>query len=191
MSTGAPPVTVALRQAGPSDAEALAALHVAVWRETYAALAPEAALIQLDEARRLPGWQAHLAETGKTGKTGAAAGTIVAEVDGALAGVLRYGPASQPALGAGGEIKHLYVAGVHAGRGIGRALMRAGFEAMRKAGVEEVRLAVVEGNEPALGFYKALGGAVTGRFRDAGPLWKSENLIVHWTLAPEEKEGGE
>jgi hypothetical protein len=45
---------IALRRAQQADAEAIARLHVQVWRETYRHLAPEAAFKALDEAVRLP-----------------------------------------------------------------------------------------------------------------------------------------
>ncbi|MEJ1991702.1 MAG: hypothetical protein P8X50_08305 [Maritimibacter sp.] len=93
------------RRAGPADAEGLAHLHVAVWRQTYAALAPAEALEMLDEANRLPGWQAALAPDAPK----SAGGTLIAELDGRAVGFVRYGPASQPELGDAGEVKHLYV----------------------------------------------------------------------------------
>jgi len=40
--------------ARPTDARAIAELHVAVWRTTYAELAPPEALERLDVAIRLP-----------------------------------------------------------------------------------------------------------------------------------------
>ncbi|MDQ2095806.1 GNAT family N-acetyltransferase [Rhodalgimonas zhirmunskyi] len=177
--------SLALRRAGPEDAGALCKLHVAVWRATYADLAPPKALAALDEAHRLPGWRAHLE------KVSEGEGTIMAEVAGALAGFVRYGPASQPELGHGGEIKHLYVDPAHAGQGIGRALLRAGLDALREVGQDVVCLAVVEGNIRALRFYKAMGGVEAGRFRDAGPLWKSENLILRWPVGERTERGME
>jgi hypothetical protein len=49
-----------LRDAVPADAEAITRFHVRLWRDTYRAIAPDAAMALLDEARRLPAWQAAL-----------------------------------------------------------------------------------------------------------------------------------
>jgi hypothetical protein len=46
-----------LRPASPADAETIARLHVAVWREVYRDLAPPDAFATLDEARRLATWR--------------------------------------------------------------------------------------------------------------------------------------
>ena len=55
-----PPKTasdIEIRSAKLSDADAIAAFHVRIWRETYAGIAPRAALDQLDELRRLTVWR--------------------------------------------------------------------------------------------------------------------------------------
>lgn len=165
-----------LRPAGPADADTIAALHVSVWRRTYARLAPPEAIARLDETARLPGWRAHLQDPGP------GAGTIVAEAECGLTGFVRYGPAGQPELEPGGEILYLYVDVSLARRGIGRRLLTAGFDALAQAGHAEAALAVVAGNTPAIAFYERLGGECTGRFRDAGPIWRSDNLIYRWKL---------
>jgi hypothetical protein len=41
-------------------------------------------------------------------------------------------------------------------------------------------LAVVVGNERAMGFYRRLGGREIGGFTDPGPLWRSENVVFAW-----------
>ncbi|MDK3017518.1 GNAT family N-acetyltransferase [Pseudodonghicola flavimaris] len=166
---------LSIRPAGPADAAAIAALHVAVWRLTYAGLAPPAAVARLDLAHRLPQWRAALAP-------GARGATLLALRDARLAGFVRFGPASQPELGEAGEIKHLYVDPACARQGIGRQLLSAAFDGLRRAGCAEAALAVVRGNDPALAFYRAAGGRPAGHFTDAGPLWRSENLILRWVL---------
>lgn len=167
---------VVLRPAGPSDAPEIARLHVAVWRATYAGLAPADAVARLDGAARLERWRAHLAAPGP------GAGTILALVEDRLAGFVRYGPAGQAELEPGGEIVSLYVDGAMAGRGLGRRLLYAGFDALEAAGFREAGLAVVAGNTRAIAFYERLGGVLSGRFRDAGPVWRSDNLVYRWTL---------
>ncbi|MBI1216946.1 MAG: GNAT family N-acetyltransferase [Rhodobacteraceae bacterium] len=165
---------VTIRRATAGDAEELTRLHVRVWRATYAGIAPASAVAALDEAHRLPGWRAALATPEAEGAT------LVAAAGGAIVGFVRYGPASQAELGPGGEVKYLYVDPDHARQGIGRRLMGAAFAALKAAGFSGATLAVVRENAPALRFYRALGGVQTGRFTDAGPVWQSDNLVLHW-----------
>jgi hypothetical protein len=39
---------------------------------------------------------------------------------------------------------------------------------------------VVDGNEPAIAFYDALGGTRVGEYTDAGPVWRSRNIVMAW-----------
>ena len=167
-----------LRRAGARDLDAIATLHVDVWRDTYAGIAPKAAFDLLTVERRRAGWTKALApESGQT--------VLLAEANGRLQGFVSAGAPSQAEIGDGadrGEIKHLYVA-IHAqGQGIGRQLLNAGFDALRADGCERAALSVVVENTPAQRFYAAQGGAATGRFTDAGPVWRSDNLIYSWPL---------
>ncbi len=166
---------VTLRPARADEAEALAQLHVEAWLDAHAGLAPAAAVQALDAARRLPAWQGYLANSSQH--------VLVAEHGGTLAGLVCFGPASQAALGARAEIKHLYVAASARKSGLGRRLLRAALRQLSEEGFAKVTLAVVEGNSAARGFYKACGGRETGSFTDAGPLWKSSNIIVVWELS--------
>ena len=166
---------VELRQALPADAADLARLHNARWQETYARLAPAEARERLDEAHRLAAWGRTLASD--------PTGTTVAEAGGQLVGFVQVGPASQAALGAGGEVKHLYVAAEAGGRGIGTRLLLHALDRLRGDGVDSAALAVVEGNDAALRLYLRLGGIAEGSFTDAGPLWRSRNRIVRFDLA--------
>ncbi len=161
-----------LRPARADEAEALAELHVAAWRDAHAGIAPAAATKALGVVSRLPVWQRYLADPAQT--------VLVAERDGTLAALVCFGPASQPELGHQAEIKHLYVAGSARQMGLGKTLLDAALARLAKDGYSKATLAVVAENEAARGFYRACGGQEVGTFSDAGPLWKSSNIIVEW-----------
>ena len=175
---GAPPPASGpeIRPARADEAEALAALHVEVWRETYRDLAPPEALRLLDEARRLPFWRATLA-----GEDPAAGALVAAEAQGLL-GLCAFAPGSHPAMAGAMEIKHLYVRRAARGGGLGARLLRETFARLRARGHAAAALAVVEGNAPARAFYAAQGGEEAGRFTDPGPLWRSATVVVRWRL---------
>lgn len=166
--SGAAPL---LRPARADEAEALARLHVAVWRATYRDYATPEAVALLDEARRLPAWQAAL------GAQTPGAAVWVAARDGAILGVVSVAPSAHPAFGGRLEIKHLYVALEAQGQGIGRRLLA---HVLDSAGPGGVALAVVRQNAPARAFYARMGGQEIGAFTDPGPLWRSDNIVVAW-----------
>lgn len=170
-------MTALIRHATPADAEALARLHTRVWRETYRDLAPPTAFAALDEARRLPHWQAALARP-------APYTAWLAEGPDGPTGLVSAGPPGDTAFGGRGEIRHLYVDPAAQGRGLGRALLRVAGAHLLAAGFPGFALAVVAGNAPARAFYARLGGAEGARFRDSGPLWRSENIVVGWDALP-------
>ncbi len=171
-------MTLLIRDAGPADADAIAALHLDVWRRTYRDLAPAAALQALDLAVRQRTWRGLLAAPKPDSVT------LVAEKDGILAGFAHGGAPGDPAYGDMGamlgEVKYLYVATAFARRGIGRRLLGALAGRLVGHGFRGIGLGVVVGNDPALAFYRALGGHVIGRYVDPGPLWRSENLLCAW-----------
>lgn len=164
-----PPI---LRPARPADAAALAALHVGVWRQTYAPLAPPQAVARLDEALRRRQWTAALADPDRE--------TWLAEGGGGLLGLVSAGAPTEPLFGARGEIKHLYVATEARRTGLGARLLEAGRAALAQAGFAGTGLGVVRENTPARAFYAAMGGREAGGYTDPGPLWRSDMVLVVW-----------
>lgn len=165
-----------LRVATASDRDAIAALHVDVWRATYRSLAPAAAYDALDEERRKPHWEELL------GREAESSLTLVAEEDDVLVAFGHASPGLHPAMDGAGEIVHLYVRPDRQGLGLGRWLFDELAAFLAERGSTEIRLAVVDGNVPAIAFYERLGGRCVGRFTD-GVLWRSENLVYAWSVA--------
>ena len=167
------PVSLAIRDAVPADAAAIAALHHAVWHQTYAPLAPPdlPALMKLES--RLVRWRGILDGPSHDH-------AFVAEAETALAGFVLMGPATDPAFGECCEIRHLFVRGDLQGRGLGRRLMAEAARRAQGLGFTRLGLGVVDGNRDAIGFYAALGGTRAGSYTDPGPRWRSHNLIFTW-----------
>ncbi|MEO0487055.1 MAG: GNAT family N-acetyltransferase [Pseudomonadota bacterium] len=164
-----------VRHAEAGEAPELAALHVRVWRATYGGLAPQVALHTLDEAKRLPVWEAAIAE--QRARVATHGDTIIAAAC--------FGPSTHAAFDGRCEIKHLYVDLVHQGHGVGQRLLSATLKACRVGFPERgVALAVVRQNDAARAFYKRQGGAEIATFTDPGPLWRSDNIVVAWDEAP-------
>lgn len=145
-----------LRIAEPKDIDSLARLHVAIWRDTYSELAPPEAFTALDVPRRKSFWQ------DKFDHPAAGQGIFIAEVEGELAGFSLASASSNPEFGDMAEIKFLYVSPEFKRQGIGRLLIAKAATHLADEGFKSAGLGVVEGNEPAIEFYRALGGGNPG-----------------------------
>lgn len=163
-----------IRLASLADAPAIAALHDRVWRETYRDLATPEAWEALTEDLRLIRWREILADPDPRRVT------LLAEDAGRL---LAFGTACAPTeaiFGGRGEVRWLHVAAGARRTGLGRRLMAALAGQLQAWGYDGCALAVVVGNDPALAFYRRLGGREIGGYADPGPLWRSENIVFAW-----------
>lgn len=140
---------VRIADARPEDARALAEVHVAAWRETYAGLLPDRALDSLSVPERTALWR-RVMEGG---------GWVIAARDGGrIVGFVSGGPARDTDLPAGtGEIMALYLLKAHHGRGHGKALFTAACRRLARDGCRGLALWVLAGN-PTRGFYRRRGG---------------------------------
>lgn len=164
-----------IRPAAVSDIEAIARFHVDSWRHAYRDLAPPAVFDIMTVERRRELWTRLLATS-----EAPAIHHLVAEVDGSLVGIGGAGAATHPAYGARGRVSLLYIAPDRQRQGIGRCLMHDLAMWLEGAGHAAAALSVVEGNAPAVAFYAKLGGRRVGSYQDAGPVWKSTNLVYAW-----------
>jgi len=169
------------RPAHKSDAADIAAFHLRVWRAAYHDFVPEPIVKKLDFQARLSYWNTKLDTTNPHQHT------LLAIEGTTLAGFICFGPPTDPVFGtlseSKSEIKHLFIDPEYQGQGLGRRLLFAGFEQLAKDGYETTDLAVTKDNKPAIAFYHALGGTITGQLTNAGPIWKSLDLIMSWNLA--------
>lgn len=153
---------VVVRPARPEDAPRLAEIHVVGWQQAYAGLLPSEYLDALTPQDRLPRWQEYLADPGSDPSAGTA--VLVAEIDGETVGFAMFGPDRDGLIGAG-ELFSLYVDPPRWGTGAGYALSHAIDARLDAAGIEIVRLWVLEGNARAVAAYERYGYVATGTRR--------------------------
>jgi ribosomal protein S18 acetylase RimI-like enzyme len=146
---------VSTRDAVPSDAPAIAHVHVETWRGAYAHAFPADYLAALDPARRARFWR----ETVERGDD-----VLVAERDGRVVGFASVGP-SPGDDGARGELYAIYVLPEAWGTGMGRELLTAAVDRLTARGFAEAILWVLEDNPRARRFYEAGGWRADGERR--------------------------
>jgi len=149
-----------IRRLRPRDAARLGQIESAAWRSAYAGILPERNLAAMTPQAQTGRWQARLRSRDDTVKLGLVeAGRLWAYLTG--------GPCRDIDLEGGfaGEVYELYVEPAQQGRGHGRALLDAGFEALTARGHRWGSLWVLERNIASHGFYERVGMLLDDRRR--------------------------
>jgi oligopeptide/dipeptide ABC transporter ATP-binding protein len=142
-----------IRPAAGGDADAMAEVFVAAWRQAYPGVVPDAVLAGLDHDR-IARWLAGLIEDRAEGEAD------VAVAGGRVVGFVRYGAGPEA-----GYVFGLYVHPAQAGHGIGRALLRHAEQRLHERGFGTVSLHVFEANERARRLYTKAGYTPDGSTR--------------------------
>jgi ribosomal protein S18 acetylase RimI-like enzyme len=148
-----------IRRATYEDAAAVAAVHVASWEGAYRGLVPDDVMDPRTVEERTRFWRGQLAAPPPRTRV------LVAEIDGAVAGFVDVGPATDDDVDdpdRTGLIHALYVDPAFAGGGVGRALLEAGERDLAERWFLGAVLAVLTGNARARRFYEAAGYRALG-----------------------------
>lgn len=171
-------MSIVLRRPGAGEAEALAALKLATFRETFvdggfAIPYPPADLAVFERDSYAPAKvAAELADPERA--------TWVAEAGGRLAGYAQVGPCKLPhrdVAHAHGELYQLYVRGDAQGSGLGRLLLDAALDHLAAARPGPVWLGVWSGNIRAQAIYARRGFAHVGGYRFPVGSWYDDEFI--------------
>ena len=150
------PAGLRFRAAGPGDAHAIAGLHAGSWQRHYRGAYSDAFLDNDVAGYLLPLWTERLASPDPRART------ILAEIDGAVAGLAHTLLGEHPAWGA--YLDNLHVAHGLKRQGIGaRLLALTGQEVVDWSPSSGLYLWVLEQNSDARAFYAARGGACVER----------------------------
>ncbi len=138
-----------IRHARPGDAEAIAGVHDASWRDAYRGVIPGGELERMI-ARRGPRWW-HSAILRGTG-------LLVLDFNRSVVGYATYGRNRVPSMPYSGEIFELYLTPEYQGLGFGRRLFNAARWELAAHNCLSTIVWALADNEKALGFYRRLGG---------------------------------
>jgi ribosomal protein S18 acetylase RimI-like enzyme len=143
---------VHIRRARPTDARAIAEVHVGTWREAYHGLLPASFLAGLSVETRERFWSSEL------GVTPTERMPWLAESGGQVVGFVSAGPArdvdARPEVG---EVYAIYVLPDCWDRGVGRDLLRHAESDLRSHGYSAATLWVLADNNRACRFYERSG----------------------------------
>jgi ribosomal protein S18 acetylase RimI-like enzyme len=147
---------IPLRPAKPTDARAIARVHVETWRTTYPGMVPDRTLIGMTVDSKAAAWRHSLAREDRREIV------LVAEVAGeGIVGFASCGPNRMPSLPFAGEVQTLYVLPDWQNRGIGRKLLQGCFARLGDNGFASAVVWVLADN-PARFFYERMGGRRAG-----------------------------
>lgn len=148
--------------AGPADAEALAHVHVAAWRETYRGLLPDAFLARMSETNHARRFRHELTHPRPHEVMLAAANAY---------GMFGYvaGGASRSHAEGEAEVATLYLLRASHGHGVGRRLLTDASRVLAAQGARSLVISVLADNVHARGFYEHLGGRADAPRREIGP----------------------
>jgi GNAT superfamily N-acetyltransferase len=141
-----------IREAQPADAGALARVHVASWRTTYAGIIPADFLARLSSSQREPFLQGTLTNPDPWRFN------LVAEEAGKIIGFASGGPERNNDPIYKGELHAIYLLADYQRRGIGRQLTAAVAARLLQQGMASMLVWVLADNRPARAFYERLGG---------------------------------
>jgi len=165
-------ILIDTRAARPDDAVALAEAHDEAWRNAYQGLIPGPELEKL-VARRGPSWWDTAIRRGSR---------ISLLIFGdEIAGYTNFGRNRAKSLPYAGEIYELYLKPEYQGLGFGRRLFIAAKRDLAQSGQTNLVVWVLSDNEPAVSFYRALGGRTIARSTERFGNKVLDKVAFAWT----------
>ena len=147
-------VVIEIRRAKAADAAAVAETHDEAWRTAYRGVIPGTELEKLI-SRRGPAWWESAIRKGSR--------VALLMFGDKMAGYANYGRNRARSLFYDGEIYELYLRPEFQGLGFGRRLFTATRRDLAQSGLKSLVVWALSENEPAVEFYRALGGRAVAR----------------------------
>jgi len=161
-----------MREAGPEDAPAVAALHAASWKSAYRGFAPADYLAGRVDGDLLESWTRALVAPPP------GSFLLLDEEGDSLRAFISIKLAVEPGYDA--FIYALHVDPALRGGGIGRHLLGAATQRLITAGHRSVALRAYDGNPGAIRFYLRLGGRIEGHGIDQIDAVDFPDTLIGW-----------
>jgi ribosomal protein S18 acetylase RimI-like enzyme len=147
-------VVIEIRRARAADADAVAEAHDEAWRAAYQGVIPGIELEKLIRRRGHDWWDSAIRKGSRV--------SILAFGD-KVAGYANYGRNRARSLFYDGEIYELYLRPEYQGLGFGRRLFTSAQRDLVQGGMKSLVVWALSDNDPAVEFYRALGGKAVAR----------------------------
>jgi ribosomal protein S18 acetylase RimI-like enzyme len=147
-------VLIEIRRARNSDAAAVAETHDEAWRAAYQGIIPGVELDKLIGRRGPEWWDSAIRKGSRI--------SVLAFGD-KVAGYANYGRNRARSLYYDGEIYELYLRPEYQGLGFGRRLFTSARRDLAQSGMKSLVIWALSDNDPAVEFYRALGGRAVAR----------------------------
>ena len=164
-------ILIEVRPARASDAPAIAATHDEAWRAAYQGIIPGAELEKLIN-RRGPNWWDSAIRKGSR--------VSVLSFGDRIAGYANYGRNRARSLHFEGEIYELYLRPEFQGLGFGRRLFTSAKRDLVQSGLKSMVIWALSDNEPAVDFYRTLGGRMVARSSESFGAKSLDKVAFAW-----------
>jgi ribosomal protein S18 acetylase RimI-like enzyme len=162
---------IEIRRAKPGDATAVAETHDEAWRNAYRGIIPGSELDKLI-SRRGPGWWESAIRKGSR--------IALLAFGDRVAGYANYGRNRARSLFYDGEIYEIYLRPEFQGLGFGRRLFTAARRDLAQSGLKSLVVWALSDNEPAVEFYRALGGRAVARSSEKFGVKTLDKVAFAW-----------
>ena len=164
-------VLIEIRRAKATDAAAVADTHDEAWRGAYQGVIPGVELEKLVTRRGADWWDSAIRKGSRI--------AILAFGD-KVAGYANYGRNRARSLYYDGEIYELYLRPEYQGLGFGRRLFSSARRDLAQSGLKSLVIWALSDNDPAVEFYKALGGKAVARSSERFGDKSLEKVAFAW-----------
>src|SRR5689334_24074281 len=164
-------ILIEIRRAKAGDAAAVAEAHDEAWRTAYQGIIPGAELRRLINRRGPVWWESAIRKGSRI--------ALLAFGD-RIAGYANYGRNRARSLFYDGEIYELYLRPEYQGLGFGRRLFTSARRDLAQSGLKSLVIWALADNEPAVEFYKALGGKAVARSSERFGGRSLEKVAFAW-----------
>ena len=145
---------IEIRRAKPSDASDVAVAHDEAWHAAYQGIIPGTELTKLVNRRGPEWWHSAIRKGSRI---------ALMQFGDTIAGYANYGRNRARSLYYDGEIYELYLKPEFQGLGFGRRLFTAARRDLAQSGLKSLVIWALSDNDPAVEFYRALGGRAVAR----------------------------
>lgn len=162
---------IEIRRAKMNDAPAVAETHDQAWRTAYQGIIPGNELNKLINRRGPDWWESAIRKGSRI---------TVLQFGERIAGYANYGRNRARSLYYDGEIYELYLRPEFQGLGFGRRLFTAARKDLIQSGLKSLVVWALSDNDPALGFYRTLGGRAVARSSECFGTKTLDKVAYAW-----------